>query len=111
METLAVKLFNFISRLDLGVYYPLIVPSVVAAIFLIVFISGIFFLPCEKSRQNLYACRRAFALHTFGDKNRLRPDIEADSRRIRFVVHRRTALLCVVVRLLRTFMHATQLAF
>lgn len=43
METLAVKLFNFISRLDLGAYYPLIVPSVVAATFLIVFISGIFF--------------------------------------------------------------------
>lgn len=43
MKILAVKLFNFVSRLDFGVYYPLIVPSAVAAVFLIVFASGIFF--------------------------------------------------------------------
>ena len=43
METLAVNLFNFISRLDLGAYYPLIVPSAVAVIFLFVFLAGIFF--------------------------------------------------------------------
>ena len=111
METLAVKLFNFISRLDLGAYYPLIVPSVVAAIFLIVFISGIFFYRVKRAdKTSMLAV--ALSLYTLSAiKTRLRPDIEADSRRIRFVVHRRTALLCVVVRLLRTFMHATQLAF
>lgn len=43
MKILAVKLFNFISRLNFGVYYPLFVPSAVAVIFLVVFLAGIFF--------------------------------------------------------------------
>ncbi len=42
MKKLAVKLFNLISRLNLGTLYPVIVPSFVTAIFLLIFVAGIF---------------------------------------------------------------------
>ena len=42
MKELAMKLFRFVSEINLGIYYPLIVPSAIALVFLSLFIIGIF---------------------------------------------------------------------
>ncbi len=42
MKEIAMKLFRLISKPDLGIFYPLIVPSAIALVFLSLFITGIF---------------------------------------------------------------------
>lgn len=42
MKELAMKLFRLVSGVNLGIYYPLIVPSAVALVFLSLFVIGIF---------------------------------------------------------------------
>ncbi len=42
MKKLAMKLFRFVSEVNLGIYYPLIVPSAIAFVFLSLFVIGIF---------------------------------------------------------------------
>lgn len=42
MKEIAMKLFRLVSKPDLGVFYPLIVPSAIALVFLSLFITGIF---------------------------------------------------------------------
>lgn len=42
MKEIAMKLFRLVSKPDLGIFYPLIVPSAIALVFLTLFIIGIF---------------------------------------------------------------------
>ncbi len=42
MKESAMKLFRFVSGVNLGIYYPLIVPSAIALVFLSLFVIGLF---------------------------------------------------------------------
>ena len=68
--------FGILASLDFGVFYPVIVSSAVASVFLITMIVGFF---VYRIRSRLHPCRR---------ENRLRFIFETDKGRVCFFVYR-----------------------
>lgn len=53
MKNIVISLFDFISRLNLGVFYPVMIPSVITAVFAVTFIIGIFCYRVKKTDKTI----------------------------------------------------------